>query len=187
MPRARPIPIPKVPRGFPLWRAAIFSGVALMLFLILTLGLTAYLAFDSPASVDTEEVSVASAERFGRFTLPPDAQGLRLQTRGTPLGGELFARFQIPTASLPLFVGTTPITDPLRPDRKLALRAATLSDKPWWKARDLIATPTPGQSATRPHRPFLAAIHQDDHHLLLIIADTADPATSTVYLYATNR
>lgn len=171
-----------------------FSVAAVVLFVIVALGLTAYLGFTSRVSIDTEEVTIGSAERFGRFEMPASATRVRLRARGSPLEGDLFARFTIDPVDLPRLIDSTPLRTPLRADPRLAARAASLADKPWW-------TPpmpsTRAAAATRnvdrgtPSRPTaappLTGLHTERGFTLLLVLDTSDPAKITVYLHATNR
>lgn len=126
-----------------------FAVSAVVLFVIVALGLTAYLGFTARAVIDTEDVSIASAERFGRFELPASTAGLRLRARGSPLEGDLFAKFTIDPGDLQKLLDSTPMRTPLRPDPRLAARAASMADKPWWNPPAPAMTPTRAATPTR--------------------------------------
>jgi hypothetical protein len=176
MPKLRTPPTPRKPTEFRDWRTLVFASAATVFFIVVCLGITAYLTATHRGEIDTDDVPTAAAERFGRFRLPPTATDFRAQARGGPLAGELMLRFRLPPADLQQFLASTPIppaAGPLTPDRKLLARITPHSDRPWWKP----------QAA----RTFLAAQHDSEQLLFKLLIDTSDPAGCLVYIYASNR
>lgn len=176
--RIRPSIIPEHKTGFARWRALVFVTAATLLFVLSTLSLTAYLGFAHRKWVDTEDVPLPAAERFGRFKLPPGASGFRAQARGTPLAGELMLSFKMPPGDLDGFLASGEFDVPLRADRRIEQRLASATDRRWW---------------WRPYRTegdrrtFLAGETGDGGLLKMLLIDTTRPDELAVYLYATNR
>jgi hypothetical protein len=184
--RVRPSIIPEYRQGFRRWRALVFMAAATTLFVVIALAITAYFGFSRNDYVDTESVPPAAAERFGRFILPPGAADFRAQTRGTPLSGELMARFRFPASQLPALLSSTELSGDPRPDRTIERQLASVSDRRWW------------WSPLRPandSRTFLAAGWRSDTFTQLLLIDTTprppgsaqSEPTYTAYLYASNR
>lgn len=176
--RVRPSIVPDHRQGFARWRALVFVAAATVSFIVISLGMTAYLGFSHKEYVDTETVPISAAERFGRFKLPPSAADVRAQSRGTPLSGELMLTFKIPRADLDAFLATTELSDGLRPDRAVERQIASLTDKHWWWSP---------LRPTNDSRTFLAARSTPDHFLQLLLIDTTRPDTLTLYLHASSR
>lgn len=176
--RVRPSIIPEYKTGFSRWRALVFVAGATVLFVVATLALTAYLGFAFRVWVDTEDVPVLAAERFGRFKLPPDASEFRAQARGTPLAGELMVSVRLPPEQLESFLTSCGIVGPLKADRRIEQRLASATDRRWWwrAYRD-----------EGDRRQYLAAELQEDGLLKLLLVDTTRTEYVTVYLYVTNR
>lgn len=176
--RIRPSIIPEHKTGFARWRALVFVIAATLLFVLSTLSLTAYLGFTYRNWVDTDDVSVTAAERFGRFELPPGSRGFRAQARGTPLAGELMARFQLPAQTLEAFLSRAGFSSPLKADRRIEQRLASATDRRWW----WLAARDEGE-----RRQYLAGEVHQEGLLKLIVVDVTRPDEPVIYLYATNR